>query len=933
MNQEDIPTGASGESAAAFRPAALPTSPRGQIPARIGPYQIRSILGEGGFGLVYLADQTEPVRRRVAVKVIKAGMDSARVLARFEAERQALAMMDHPNIAKILDAGTTDEALGSRPYFVMEHIAGEPITEYCDRERLTIADRLALLIPVCEAVQHAHTRGIIHRDLKPGNILVAIDDTREPVPKIIDFGVAKALHQRLSAETMFTERGQIIGTPEYMSPEQAEMGPLDIDTRSDVYSLGVLMYELLAGVRPFDLRNAALVEIARIIREVEPPRPSTRVSEVGEHSDRIALARRVEASSLAGSLQRELEWIPLKALRKDRKERYQSAADLAQDIRNFLGGQPLMAGPETASYRVRKFVSRHRVGVAAGIVVVGALVLGAIGTTAGMLWALRERARATDAARAEALASAAANRSAEEARGTATLAQAESLRAQRAAEQALVEKRRAQSINSFLQETLASADPNHGGRQDMLVTDAMMRAIDRLDGGQFLNDPATEGSIRLTIASVLSDNGRPDAAFEQAERSLALLRAAHAEDDEELARAISRAGQIHYMRGDIASAAPLLEEALSMRRRLHAEDHQDLVNSLNDLALLRINQGHPDQAEPMLRQALDMVRRLEPGDSREVLAAMRSLAYLLGILGQPREASEMLSQAKLAAERVYPGDHPERAGVLSDLASMHLGLGELETARTLLTEALAMRRRMFAGDHDDIASAWLGLGQVEIALRHPDAAQEHLQAALDMFARLHPGDHPGTANALQNQARVRLEQGRLEEAETLLTRSVEMFARLSPDNHANIASGLNNIGFLRERLHRPDEAAAAYTQAIALYHQSPHGGGVDLGTCLTNLAGLHLEASRADLAEPLYREAIEVFERIYGSDHINIAQATMVLGECLSRLGRVDEATGSISAAEAMAARLLPESDPRRQGLSATAARLRAAIADGLDPG
>jgi eukaryotic-like serine/threonine-protein kinase len=361
-----------------------------------GRYKLLERIGDGGMGSVWVAEQSQPVRRRVAVKLVKPGMDSRQVVARFEAERQALALMDHPNITKVLDAGTTD---AGRPFFVMELVKGTPITTFCDERRLSPRERLELFVPVCQAVQHAHQKGVIHRDIKPSNVLVALYDDR-PVPKVIDFGVAKAVGQPLTERTLYTGFGALVGTPAYMAPEQATFNQLDTDTRADVYALGVLLYELLAGSPPFEperLRRAALDEVLRLVREEEPPRPSARLS-TSEARASIAAVRQTEPGRLTTLLRGELDWIVMKALEKDRNRRYESASNFAKDVDRYLAGEPVQAVPPSAGYRLHKFVRRNRGPVIAAVVVLVAAAGGLIGATFGW-WRRESSARSSPSGR------------------------------------------------------------------------------------------------------------------------------------------------------------------------------------------------------------------------------------------------------------------------------------------------------------------------------------------------------------------------------------------------------------------------------------------------------------------------------------------------------------------------------------------------------
>jgi serine/threonine protein kinase len=497
-----------------------PIEPGGRT---IGRYKLLERIGEGGFGVVYMAEQQEPVRRKVALKVIKPGMDTRRVISRFEAERQALSQMDHPNIAKVLDAGAADSG---RPYFVMELVKGQPITQYCDEKHLTPRQRLELLLPVCQAIQHAHQKGIIHRDIKPTNVLVAEYD-QQSVPKVIDSGVAKAISQPLTEKTLFTGFGQIVGTVEYMSPEQAKVNQRDIDTRSDIYSLGVLMYELLTGSTPFDkerLRSAAWDEMLRIIREEEPPKPSTKLSS-NEVLPSVAANRSMEPARLTRTIRGDLDWVVMKALEKDRTRRYETANGLARDIERFLADQPVEACPPSAAYRFRKFSRRNRVALATVALVAASLVLGTVASTWQAIRATRaeglaeERLIAETKARTEADIAHAAE--AEQRR----LAEAERVKAeqQRAVAEANYHKAR-QAVDDYFTRVSESKLLDVPGLQPLrkeLLEDALRfyqsSAVERTDDPAVLADLAVT-YLRVAVINVALD--RSDEAVAATGRAL-----------------------------------------------------------------------------------------------------------------------------------------------------------------------------------------------------------------------------------------------------------------------------------------------------------------------------------------------------------------------------------------------------------------------------
>jgi serine/threonine protein kinase len=480
----------------------------------IGPYKLLEQIGEGGFGVVYLAEQRQPIRRTVALKVLKPGMDTRRVVSRFEAERQALALMDHPNIARVLDGG---ETASGRPFFVMELVKGVAITRYCDEHRLAPRERLALLVPVCQAVQHAHQKGIIHRDLKPSNILIAAYDGR-PVPKVIDFGVAKALGQQLTEQTLVTGFQSVVGTLEYMSPEQAEFNAADIDTRSDVYSLGVLLYELLTGTTPLTkerLTRAALTEALRLIREEDPPRPSTRLSESRDTLASISAQRQLEPARLTRLVRGELDWIVMKAVTKDRSRRYETASGLARDIERYLKDEPVEARPPGKGYQLRKFLKRHKGVVLAVTAVMLALVAGIVGTSWGMVQAERSRGDADKAREAQ---SKERQRAEDNARKALAAAAAE----RRAKETAQTREAETRAVLDFVENKIFAAarpETREGGLgPEVKLRRAIEAALPFVDQS-FRDQPLTEARLRMALGTSFFYLGEGKIAAEQWERA------------------------------------------------------------------------------------------------------------------------------------------------------------------------------------------------------------------------------------------------------------------------------------------------------------------------------------------------------------------------------------------------------------------------------
>jgi eukaryotic-like serine/threonine-protein kinase len=717
----------------------------------IGPYKLLQQIGEGGMGVVFMAEQTEPIQRTVAVKIIKPGMDTRQVIARFEAERQALAMMDHPNIAKVLDAGTTAPASGypGRPYFVMELVKGVPITKYCDEKQLSLRQRLELITPVCEAVQHAHQKGIIHRDLKPTNVLVAEYDNRA-VPKVIDFGVAKATAQKLTERTMFTEFGQVIGTVEYMSPEQAKFNQLDIDTRSDIYSLGVLLYELLTGSTPFErerLREAAFDEVLRIIREEEPPRPSTRLS-TSETLPSIAANRHTEPARLSKDVSGELDWIVMKCLEKDRNRRYETANCLVRDIERYLHDEPVQACPPSAAYRFRKFARRHRGPLVAAGLVVAALIGGIVVST----W------QAVRAIHAEQLAL--AERDAKES----------------ARREAVAHARQAQAVSDFLVNVLRSPSPKRDGRT-ITIAEVLQRAVTDLND-KFADDPLTNGALMHAIGESLRGLGlhaesipilqkarelriralgvqHPDSIrcvrdlswglmlAKRAEEALPLLEENRRISSATLGRknpvplqcAYDLAACYSYLDRHDESLA-IIEETFSHQVAILGRDHPDTVESMYQLAINYSHGGRRDEAAKLYREVIQATAR-HP-HSLFKFAAMESLAILYADLSRFEEAVTLINETVKLNEEWLGQEHLGSRNARADRGLIYFKRGKLLSNASDLRQRDPSQALQVAKEAIDLdperQRALLGLGWAEYRAEHWKKSVDALTKSCDLDA-------------------------------------------------------------------------------------------------------------------------------------------------------------------------------------------------------
>ena len=737
----------------------------------IGSYHLLEKIGEGGMGEVWVAEQHKPIHRRVALKLIKAGMDTKQVIARFESERQALAMMDHPAIAKVFEAGETDEG---RPYFVMEYVQGIPITAYCDRNRLTTKERLELFRHVCEGVQHAHQKAIIHRDLKPSNILVAVQDG-VPVPKIIDFGVAKATAQSLTERTMYTELGVLIGTPEYMSPEQAEMTGANVDTRTDVYSLGAILYELLVGSLPFDpkeLRRAGYDEIRRRIREVDPPKPSTKLSTMGEASSAQAANRRTEGPALIRQIRGDLDWITMKALEKDRTRRYGTPSDMAADIERYLHNQPIVARPPSTAYKAGKFARRHRFGVGVASAIAVLLVAFSITTAVQAHRIALERDRANQEAEAS------------------------------------------RQVSDFLTGLFKVSNPSEARGNSITAREILDKGADKISrelGGQ----PLVQGKLMNTMGYVYGSLGLFDAAQSLLEAALEIRTKALGPDHLDVATTLSELGTVVWRKGDLAKAQTYQERALAIREKKLGQDSVEAGNSLHNLGTLFYSQGKYAESRSVLERALAIREKAVGTESEDVAATLNSLGAIAYREGDFKKAGAIWERALAIREKVLGPDHPLLAHALNNLAIVYTYSGEPARAVPLLERVIQIQEKVLGPKHPDLAQALMNLGDALSRTDDLARAKDCYARAASIMEAASPGN-PELARFLDRLASIALKEKDVKGAQGLYERSLAVRQKALGPKHIEVAESLGGLADCARQVGHLKEAEDLYERALAL---------------------------------------------------------------------------------------------------------------------
>ena len=814
---------------------------------RIGRYKILEQIGEGGCGVVYIAEQEEPVRRRVALKVIKLGMDTKQVMARFDAERQALAMMDHPNIAKVLDAGATDTG---RPYFVMELVRGIKITDYCEQNHVLPRERLDLFIQVCRAIQHAHQKGIIHRDIKPSNILVASNDG-VAVPKVIDFGIAKATQGRLTDQTVYTAFEQFIGTPAYMSPEQAQLTMQDVDTRTDIYSLGVLLYELLTGTTPFEakeLLSKGLDEMRRTIREVEPVKPSTRLTQTVKSEIRSPKSGSKSADHNQSEISSDLDWIVMKCLEKDRTRRYETANGIATDINRHLQNEPIAARPPSRSYQFQKLVRRNKLAFVAAGAVVAALVLG-LGISTWMFFKekqARQRAVAAEQAQSRLRQEAEIARAAE-----AKLR----IRAEADEQQAKTEAAKSEQVAQFLKDMLVGVGPWVAkGRDTTVLREIVDRTAERV-GKDLNNQPEVEWELRNTIGAIYRELSQPEKAEAVLKDAPAAAKRLYGGESLKAAALLHNLALALNDQNKLDKAEPLLREVLAMRRKHLGNEDLLVAMTLHDLANTLHYERKWAEAEVIQREALALVRKVTDTDNTEVAVALDHLAIMLRDQGRLAEAEPLFRESLGMYRKVRGDDNPAVAEVLGTLASVLRQQGKLAEAEGSYREALPMCRKFFGDESRAVGWAVHGFASLLKQQGKLGEAEAAYREALTICRKAFGNESREVGWVVNGLGETLTAQGKLTEAETLCRQELASAGEPATNNQAKAEILLAALAKALRRQSKNAEAEPLFRQALAIARQLATDDAPTLRRRINDLADVLQRQGKLADAEALKHEA------------------------------------------------------------------------------
>lgn len=920
----------SAPTGAGYLSKSSPSIPGEQPGTRVGRYKLLQSIGEGGFGTVFMAEQVEPVHRRVALKIIKAGMDTKQVIARFEAERQALALMDHPNIARVFDAGATDQG---RPFFVMELVRGEPITKYCDHARLSVPQRLQLFRSVCNAVEHAHQKGIIHRDLKPSNVLVTVADG-EPLPKVIDFGIAKATATRLTDKTMFTEMHQLIGTPEYMSPEQAEVTGVDVDTRSDIYSLGVLLYELLTASTPLErsrFQSTPLAEIRRLIREEEAPRPSLRLAArrssgaqgwplpeaqlggAGSSAHDIAERRRSEPIQLTRIVRGDLDWIVMKCLEKDRSRRYPTASALADDVRRYLTEQPVSAAPPSSRDRFSKFVRRNRRAVFAGTAVAATLLLASAVSIAFALSATRQRAAAVIARERAESAESEAKLRAEELEKVAGFQEAQlsginpqtmgvRLRsgllrnAKTAAEHAAVPQEEIQRRADALESLIAGTDFTHMALE-VLEENFFQPAFQAVER-QFADQPLVKARLLQSSADAMHELGLVESALKPQEECLAIRRELLGDAHPATLESIGKLGFLCESLGRLDDAERFLQEALTAGQKYLKDDDPELLEWTNNMGLVLQARGDLVNAERFYRDAMEKRRKSLGPDHADAIGSLNNMGYFLQAKGRLAEAERYLREALEKYRRIHGNEHRATLMALNNMGAMSFAQGKLSEAEAYFREAVETSRRVLGGDHHDTLLALDNLSVVLRSLGRVAESEIACREAFEKYRRVLGDDHIDTIIAKGNLGVLLGSVQRTSEGEELLRSALEASRRVLGDDNPITLRTVFNLAALLRNTERDFEAEPLLRETVAGRKKVLGNDHPDTLTAISNLGALltahHKDAEALVLLVPAEDAAREAF---VGGNAFYLGRFLVALGR--ARLGDRDFGTARVNLTEA----------------------------------